>query len=73
MDKGFVYENGRMMVNNGCPKCEELVNKHVIGEYYELCLKCQLEQAEATVLQDMNRVEEIKQKIAKEKENALSR
>ena len=34
----------------------------------ELCLDCQLEQADADLLKAMNRVEEIKQKI-KEKEN----
>ena len=48
-------------MDNGCPKCEKL------GEY-DLCLDCQLEQAEATVLQDMNQVERLKKKI-KEKEN----
>ena len=36
-----------------------------------LCLNCQLEQAEATTLQAMNKVEEIKQKLKKEKENAI--
>ncbi len=59
---------------NGCPKCEE-GNKMTAGTLHllrfppELCLDCQLEQAEATVLQAMNAVERLKQKIVKAKEN----
>lgn len=53
-------------MQNGCPECEKLPGG-------DICLDCQLEQAEADVLKAMNRVEEIKQKIAKEKESELSR
>ncbi len=62
-------------MDSGCPKCEE-GNKMTVDTLLrvrfppELCLDCQLEQAEADVLKAMNRVEEIKKKIAKEKENA---
>lgn len=69
MDNGFVYKNGKMMLDNGCSKCEKLLKEHVIGKYYELCLDCQLEQAEATMLQVMNQVEELKKKIAKQERN----
>jgi len=51
---------------NGCPKCEELFENHVIGEQLNLCIDCRIEQAEHDVLRDMNIVEELK----KEKENA---
>ena len=47
-------------MDNGCPKCSRLI---VNGIAMVLCLDCQLEQAEATALQDMNAVEEIKKKI----------
>ena len=50
-------------MGSGCPKCEDIQN---------LCLDCQLEQAESDVLKAMNRVEDIKQKIRlKEKQNEL--
>ncbi len=51
-------------MTNGCPKCEKLPMN-------DMCLKHQLEQADADVLKAMNRVEEIKQEIKKEKQNEL--
>jgi hypothetical protein len=56
-------------MDNGCPKCKKLAEDHVIGEYFELCLDCQLEQADADLSRDMKLVEKIKKKI-KEKEDA---
>ena len=46
-------------MNNGCPKCEKL------GKY-DLCLKCQLEQAEQDRDVAIKKVEEIKQKLEQE-------
>ena len=57
-------------MTNGCPKCEELLNKHVIGEYLELCLDCRLEMADWEVSRWMRIREELEKK--KEKENELS-
>lgn len=57
-------------MDNGCPKCEELLEKCFSESNLEpmdvLCLDCQLEQAEATMLQAMNQVEELKKKKEKE-------
>ena len=58
-------------MDNGCLKCEEF-NKMTMGTLrlirspFQLCLDCQLKQAKATVFQDRNKVEEIKQKIKQE-------
>lgn len=56
-------------MDNGCPECKKLplYRRYKRDGSMNLCLTCQLEQAEATVLQAMNRVEEVKQKI-KEKQ-----
>ena len=55
-------------MDNGCPKCKELFDNHVIGEQLSLCVDCRLEQAEYDVLRDMNIVERLK----KEKEHELN-
>ncbi len=63
-------------MDSGCPKCEE-GNKMTVDTLLrvrfppELCLDCQLKDAEWEAMRWMNKVEEIKQKIAKEKENEL--
>jgi len=48
-------------MGSGCPECEDIQN---------LCLDCQLEQADADVLKAMNRYKELKKK--KEKQNELN-
>ena len=48
-------------MDNGCPQCEQING---------LCLDCQLEQADADVVQAMSRREELERK--KEKHNELS-
>lgn len=58
-------------MNNGCPKCEKIKGPPRYPGDQGICLGCQLEQADSDVLQAMNRVEELKQKIAKEKINEL--
>jgi len=58
-------------MDNGCPKCEKLTKEYLTewGRNLDIfCLVHQLEQAEQTAYAAMNQVEEIKQKIAKEKE-----
>ena len=45
-------------MGSGCPECEDIQN---------LCLGCQLEQADADVLKAMNAVERIKKEIALQK------
>ena len=60
-----------MTMLNGCPKCEKLAREKYgdrnISSHYAmiLCLDCQIEQAEATVIQAITKVEQLK----KEKEN----
>ena len=44
------------MESNGCPKCQEIFDNHVIGEQLSLCIDCRLEQAEHDVLKAMNEV-----------------
>ena len=60
-------------MDNGCPKCEKLLKEYVFGEYLELCLYCQLEQAEQNVYAAMNEVERIKQKIKEKHELSSSK
>ena len=58
-------------MDNGCPKCKKLTDDYIFGHtLLDICLGCQLEQADSDVLKAMNKVEKLKQKIAKEKENA---
>lgn len=60
-------------MDNGCPKCEKLAYESFMnnkGFSADLCLRCQLEQAEQDRDVAIKKVEELKQKIAKEKEDA---
>lgn len=49
-------------MDNGCPKCEILAEN-------ELCLTCQLGMAEWHAMRSLDEVEELRKKIAKEKED----
>lgn len=61
-------------MTNGCPKCDELLKKPFQLSFYgsNLCLDCQLEQADADVLKAMNRYEELKKKKEQENDDKVS-
>ena len=65
MTAGFTYKNGKMTVDNGCPKCEKLAEEYWKrwGTFPDvLCLDCRIEQADADVLKAMNRLEELQKR-----------
>jgi len=57
-------------MDNGCPKCKALFDGHIIGEAWDLCIDCQIEQAEYDILKAMNRVEELKKEREKQNESS---
>ena len=52
-------------MNNGCPKCAKISGPPKYPGDHGICLDCQLEQADADVLQAMNRRAELERKKAK--------
>ena len=49
-------------MDNGCPECEKIKGPPRYPGDHGLCLDCQLEQADADVVQAMNRYEELKKR-----------